>query len=103
MYKLMPFNMIKRLTDGAFIPTAEGNTDYQDYLKWIADGNTPEAQDPDPVKTYTQLRQEEYMKRGVTIEALSVALWEKYIEDRPDAATSLQAIREEVKTLYPKS
>ena len=28
-----------------FIPFAEGNTDYQEYLKWVALGNTPEAAD----------------------------------------------------------
>ena len=24
------------------IPLVEGNTDYQAYLKWLAEGNTPE-------------------------------------------------------------
>ena len=27
------------------IPFDEGNTDYQEYLKWVAEGNTPEAAD----------------------------------------------------------
>ena len=36
-------NCIKRTTDGAFIPVNPDNTDYQAYLKWVADGNTPEA------------------------------------------------------------
>ena len=34
-------NCIKRLSDGAFIPFDPGNTDYQAYLKWVAEGNTP--------------------------------------------------------------
>ena len=27
------------------VPFAEGNTDYQEYLKWVAEGNTAEAAD----------------------------------------------------------
>lgn len=28
-----------------FIPCELGNTDYQQYLKWVAEGNTPEPAD----------------------------------------------------------
>jgi hypothetical protein len=46
MYKL--FNALNgqkfviRLLDNAMIPFAPDNTDYQDYLKWLDEGNTPE-------------------------------------------------------------
>jgi hypothetical protein len=30
-----------RTTDGACIPFDPDNTDYQAYLKWVADGGTP--------------------------------------------------------------
>ena len=34
---------IKRKEDNAFIPFDNGNVDYQEYLAWVAAGNTPEA------------------------------------------------------------
>ncbi len=36
---------ILRKEDNAFIPFDEANTDYQEYLKWVAEGNTAEAAD----------------------------------------------------------
>jgi hypothetical protein len=32
---------ILRLSDGASIPFDPDNTDYQAYLKWVSEGNTP--------------------------------------------------------------
>lgn len=34
-------NCIKRLSDNAFIPFDPANTDYQQYLVWLAEGNEP--------------------------------------------------------------
>ena len=36
---------ILRKEDNAFIPFDEGNSDYQAYLLWVAEGNTAEAAD----------------------------------------------------------
>ena len=34
-------NGVRRLSDQLCIPFAEGNTDYQQYLAWLAEGNEP--------------------------------------------------------------
>jgi len=36
---------IIRIEDNAAIPFDEDNTDYQEYLAWVAEGNTPEEAD----------------------------------------------------------
>ena len=44
-YRLMQDNLGVVRSDGAAIPADEANTDYQEYLEWVAEGNTPEEAD----------------------------------------------------------
>lgn len=47
MYQLLPDTplgsspCIKRVKDNAFIPVDPANTDYKEFLIWIAEGNDP--------------------------------------------------------------
>jgi hypothetical protein len=46
MYKLIKnsegiVGVVERTNDNAYIPFDPDNTDYQAYLKWVAEGNTP--------------------------------------------------------------
>ena len=48
MYKLHnsgDWHCIKRISDNAFIPFDPANTDYQAYLEWLDEANTPEPAD----------------------------------------------------------
>ena len=54
MYQLTIGDSILRLSDNAFIPPNPTNANYQAYLAWLAEGNTPEpAPEPEPAAVLT--------------------------------------------------
>jgi hypothetical protein len=52
MYKIINSKYaqcIKRLSDNSLIPLSENNSDYKEYLEWVAKGNTAEEYIPEEV------------------------------------------------------
>lgn len=50
MYKLyldanQKISAVLRIADNAIVPMDTMNTDYQEYLRWVNEGNTPEPAD----------------------------------------------------------
>lgn len=58
-YQLLESGAIFEPTIGA-IPPSPGNMDYERYLLWVADGNTPAPAEARPAPTYRDLRALEY-------------------------------------------
>lgn len=65
MYRLGR-NYIIRLSDTASIPEDTKNGDYQQYLKWLAEGNTPE-----PIESVTHEKPSKVTMRQARLALLS--------------------------------
>ncbi len=72
-YKLTQNGSIIRLKDNAFIPPDPANTDYQQYLKWVSQGNTPLPADPIP-EPEPITPQQKLESAGLSIEELKELL-----------------------------
>jgi len=68
-YQLTQGNLILRIADNAYIPPAEGNTDYQAYLAWLDEGNTPLPANPIP-EPEPLTSQQKLEAAGLTVEEL---------------------------------
>ena len=73
MYKLTNSETIIRLADNAFIPNDPANTDYAAYLKWLEEGNTPEAADPIP-EPVELTPQQKLANAGLSVDELKTLL-----------------------------
>lgn len=99
---LNPENTFIQVTDDngvvTFVPVVGANKDYRKLLESKIEIQ-PYVEPELPLEIQ---REREYEKCGCTIAALTIALWESLIEDRPEAAQELQAKRVAVKEMYPK-
>jgi hypothetical protein len=74
LYKFTNGNSVLKLVDGAYrmaIPFDNLNRDYQEYLAWIAEGNTPDAADVEP-------KQIKYITKNTAYDRIE----EKYGKDK---------------------
>ena len=88
--KTIVVQAICRKSDNAYIPFDEANTDYQEYLEWVANGNTAEAVDDtltwDDIRAtrYQILRDTDWtMTTGATVDQAQWAAYRQVIRDIP--------------------
>ena len=60
LYQLSPHGAVLRQPEQAHIPPDPANTDYQQYLTWLAAGHSPAPADPPPAPDTTALRRAAY-------------------------------------------
>lgn len=77
-YQLTTSDFILRTADNAFIPSDPANTDYRDYLTWLAEGNTPEPA-PEPPTAAPEVvltAKDRLLRAGLTVADLKQLLTE---------------------------
>jgi hypothetical protein len=72
-YQLTQGDTILRLADNGYIPPDPANVDFQAYLAWLEEGNTPEPA-PEPETAPELTPAEKLTAAGLTIEELKELL-----------------------------
>ena len=72
-YSLTAFNSVYDGDAGVSIPFDEANTDYQAYLAWVAEGNTPNPYVPPP-EPAPLTPQEKLAAAGLSVDELKTLL-----------------------------
>ena len=72
-YRLIDEWNVLRLADNASVPFDPANTDYQEYLAWLSEGNTPDPAPAPPVVT-PPTPAEKLAAAGLTVEELKALL-----------------------------
>ena len=72
-YKLTNTNCIVQIESGMWIPCSVENIDYQQYLKWLEEGNEPLPPDPIP-EPEPLTAQQKLEAAGLTVEELKELL-----------------------------
>lgn len=108
-YQLTQGDAILRLSDNAFIPPDPANTDYQQYLQWVSEGNQPLPYvPPTPVDHITDLQEAQEVSnsliRTTAHSILSPTDWyitrfaETQVEVPEEITTFRSTIRSEAQT-----
>jgi len=94
MYKLQN-NSVQRLADGASIPLANSNKDYEEYKQWLSEGNIPE-----PEFTEAELNQQIEDAKPKVITPLQARLALSQIGLRQQVEDSMLTATQDVKDFY---
>ena len=93
--------IIKRTSDSAFIPTVPGNTDYDEYLAWLAEGNEPLPADNAVTWDTIRAKRDQLiadsdwtMIPGATVDQAAWAAYRQVLRDLPQtyAATGPESV-----------